>query len=267
MSSLGEFRIITKRLTSVWCLEFGKWFSTLLLLNKYWMMDISDLKPISQYKMGVILPWSKEGRKAPFPALPSPASGMRGKLLWKWTPKRHLLAQFYDIKNKGVGALAFSVNSNISNFILPVSHCYLRENWIQTTLFFWSFQSNSIIISKEKAAYRIIFFWNCSVENVTSDVQGIRWEVSEHHGQWEIGNRKKSADKHYLFFEWTIQRHCFLGSVFVNILHGCVVGCISLWSSIQLNTPLPYIGFPHFLISLLFPPPLFSWNLPKSINT
>lgn len=68
MSSLGEFRIIPKRFNSIWCLEFGKRFSTLLLLNKHWIMNISDLKPISLCKMGVILPWGREGRKVPFPS-------------------------------------------------------------------------------------------------------------------------------------------------------------------------------------------------------
>lgn len=66
------------RVNSNWCLELGLRPSTLLLLNKHRMMDISDLKLDFSIEDGSDL--ALGGGKLLFP---SPTSGMKRKLLWK----------------------------------------------------------------------------------------------------------------------------------------------------------------------------------------
>lgn len=62
---------------------------------------------------------------------------------------------------------------------------------------------------------------------MTSVVQGIRWEVSEHCGQWEIGDRRKAEDKHFICFSCgQFRGTLFQCIVSVDILQGCVIGCV-----------------------------------------
>lgn len=132
MSSLGEFRVSSRGSAS------GAWS---FLLNKLRVMGISDLKPDFSIEDGSgsdpaqcgragVGMW---GRKTSFfPSYPNFLD--KGKIAMEMNTQRHFLAQFLNIK--GMGPLAFDMNSNTSNSIWPVSHTYLRENSIQTTLFF-----------------------------------------------------------------------------------------------------------------------------------
>lgn len=73
-----------------------------------------------------------------------------------------------------------------------------------------------------------MLFGNCSVETVMSNVQGLKGGVSEHSDRWEIGDRRKSTDKHSICSpseQFSVA--CFKCGVFMDILHGCVMGCVS----------------------------------------
>lgn len=62
---------------------------------------------------------------------------------------------------------------------------------------------------------------------VTSDVQGIRLEFHEHCGQWEIGDRRRSQVVALFALPMDLSEALFLCSVSVDVLHDCVIGCVS----------------------------------------
>lgn len=117
---------------------------------------------------------------------------MKRKLLWKWIPRKHSLAPFHDIKSKGwVLWRSMRILASLTTF--ASYHCYLKENWTQTILFFRAANPTPLWISKEInlkttpcPAYKIII-WVLFIEIVTSHGQALRLETHEHCGQWEIG--------------------------------------------------------------------------------
>lgn len=181
------------RFNSHWCLELGIRPST-LLLNKHRMVGTSDLKLNFSIEDGSD-PALGEGKLL----FPSPTSGMKRILLWKWILRKHSLAQFSDIKGKRMSPLVIGVTSSISNRIWLVSHCCLKKNWIQAPLFFKTASQTLLWISKEMSlettyypAYRIII-WDLFSRNCDKWCTRHKTEVHEHCGQWEIGDRRKSA--------------------------------------------------------------------------
>lgn len=233
-------------------------------------MDISDLKLDFSIEDGSDL--ALGGGKLLFP---SPTSGMKRKLLWKWIPGKHSLAQFHGIKGKRMSPLATGVNPGISNCIWPVSHCCLKDNWMQTPLFFEAASQTPLWISKDTSlkathypAYRIIIWDLFSRDGDlwrTRHKTGIPWTL------WPVGNRRQKE---------------ITGSCSICSSHGLVRGpffcvvclwmsCMTVWLVVSLHEavaaphPLPCKGFLPFSISLPFPPTLtlLDLHLPKSIGT
>lgn len=226
------------------------------------MPDSFDLKLGFSVESGGDPAWED-----PFP-LPSPTSGMKGKLLWKRVPRGIYWCIFMILKAKGwvlrhlkwiltsltlFGQLAIAIEGKIEYKWL-----YFSETANQTPQ--W--------IPKETRAthcpaYKVICDWECLSENYD-----IWWDINKKSVSAVASGKQETEGNQQLLAVFVP----LMDSSEVVFSRCCVrMSCVAVWLSVSVyasSEPQHLVLAPHSSLTSLFPPrTLLELHFPKSIHT